>query len=265
MMAKRYFYTQQKSLPTQKLINSPVTALKFDAQIATMLQWAKKSESKVVCVANVHMLIEAYREPDFACVLENADIVTPDGMPLVWMLKLLGVKNQNRVAGPDILVELCRLAPEHDVSIYFVGSERRVLEQMRKRIEVQFPHLKIAGMEPLPFRPLTQQEDDALIQKINQCQAGLVLVALGCPKQEYWMAQHKGKIQAVMIGVGGAFPMFAEIHKRAPLWIQKSGLEWLYRLIQEPQRLWKRYWNTNGMFVYLAVKQLLTQRISERQ
>lgn len=255
----------EKLLPEKKLINTSVTALDFHAQIAKMLEWAKNFESRFVCVANVHMLIEAHREPKFASVLETADLVTPDGMPLVWMLRLLEVENQTRVAGMDIIIELCRLAPKQNISIFFVGSEKRVLDRMRKRLEAEFPRLKIAGMEPLPFRPLTEAEDMALIQKINQSGAGLVLVALGCPKQEYWMAQHKGKIRAVMVGLGGAFPVFAGVHKRAPLVLRKTGLEWLYRLIQEPRRLWKRYWNTNGTFVFLALKQMLTQRVREKQ
>ncbi|MCF2146314.1 WecB/TagA/CpsF family glycosyltransferase [Desmonostoc muscorum LEGE 12446] len=264
MIEHQYYVSKQaKAIPTQKIVNSPVNVLKFDEQIGIILQWAKNFESMVVCVANVHMLIEAYRQPSFARILENADLVTPDGMPLVWMLQLLGAKNQNRVAGLDILLELCRLAPQQNISIYFVGSETRVLEQMRQKLKVQFPDLKIAGMEPLPFRPLTPGENDALIKNINQSRAGLVFVALGCPKQEYWMAQNKGKIKAVMIGLGGAFPMYAGIHKRAPLWLQKLGLEWAYRLIQEPKRLWKRYCTTNGIFIYLALKQLLIQRINQ--
>ena len=246
-------------IPVKKLIASPVTALPFEKQIATMLAWASRYESKVVCVANVHMLTEAYKHTEFASVLENADLVTPDGMPLVWMIRLMGVGEQNRVAGMDILLSLCQLAPVHNISIFFLGSEKEILERIREKLRTEFPSLKIAGMEPLPFRPLTQAEDDAIIKKIHESGAGLVFVSLGCPKQEYWMAQHKGKVQAVMIGLGGAFPVYAGIHKRAPRWLRESGLEWLYRLIQEPRRLSRRYWNTNPTFIWLALKQLLTK------
>ncbi len=251
--------TVESLLPVQRLIASPVTASTFDIQIATMLKWATKHESKVVCVANVHMLVEAYRHPELALVLENAELVTPDGMPLVWMIRLMGRENQNRVAGLDILTTLCNLAPLQNISIFFLGCEQQVLARMKERLETESPHLTIAGMEPLPFRPLTQAEDEAIIQKINDSGAGLVLVALGCPKQEYWMAQHKGKIQAVMVGLGGAFPVYAGVYKRAPRWIQEVALEWLYRLIQDPRRLWKRYWETNPTFICLALKQLLAQ------
>jgi N-acetylglucosaminyldiphosphoundecaprenol N-acetyl-beta-D-mannosaminyltransferase len=251
------------SLPTVKIVSSPVTALSFNDQIDVMLRWARDRLSKVVCVANVHMLIEAHWHRDLCSVLEDADLVTPDGMPLVWMMRLLGVHKQNRVAGMDILLALCKQAPKHNVSIFFLGSELEILEAIRTRLEREFPQLQIAGMEPLPFRPLTPAEDEALIQRLNDSKAGIVLLSLGCPKQEYWMGQHKDKIQSVMIGVGGVFPVYAGIHKRAPYWVREMGLEWLYRLIQEPRRLWKRYTKTIPPFVWLAMKQLLAQPKSQ--
>ncbi|MBD2296476.1 WecB/TagA/CpsF family glycosyltransferase [Anabaena sphaerica FACHB-251] len=245
-------------IPTKiDVIGSPVTALPFEVQINMILEWAMSKISKVVCVANTHMLVEAYWHPDFSSVLKNADIVTPDGMPLVWMLRLMGAGTQNRVAGMDILLSLCRLAPLRDIHLFFLGSEIRILEKMRYKLERVFPNVKIAGMEPLPFRPLTFTENEAIIKKINDSGAGIVLVALGCPKQEYWMNQNKDKIQAVMIGLGGAFPVFAESHKRAPYWIRHLGGEWFYRLIQEPLRLFRRYSTTIPVFIWLALKQLL--------
>lgn len=243
------------------IIGSPVTALFFDTQIEIILKWASSHASKFVCVANVHMLMEAYWHPQFADVLKNADIVTPDGMPLVWMVRLLKAYKQNRIAGMDILLSLCQLAPQQNISVFFLGSEAAILNKMRMNLEHKFPNLKIAGMEPLPFRPLTTTEDDIIIQKINESGASLVFVALGCPKQEYWMNQHKGKIHATMIGLGAVFPVFAEIHKRAPLWVRKAGLEWLYRLVQEPRRLSSRYINTIPPFIWLASKQLLMTKL----
>jgi N-acetylglucosaminyldiphosphoundecaprenol N-acetyl-beta-D-mannosaminyltransferase len=187
--------------------------------------------------------------------------VTPDGMPLVWMMRWIGASPQTRVAGMDIFLALCQSAPLHGIKIFFVGSQSAILERMRNRLEQQFPYLAIAGMEPLPFRPLSPAEDEALIDKIHQSGAGLVLIALGCPKQEYWMAQHQGKIHAVMVGVGGVFPVYAGIQKWAPAWVRQLGLEWLYRLIQEPRRLWNRYSRTIPPFIYLALRQLLTARL----
>lgn len=252
----------QRYLPTQKVLNSSITALRFNDQIQTMLKWAMERQSRTVCVANVHMLMEAHWSPKFFNLLENADLVTPDGMPLVWMMKLLGVHHQDRVAGLDILSASCQKAQSLGVSVYFVGSITPILERMKARLEREFPQLKIAGMEALPFRPLTQDEDEALIQKINESGAGLVFVSLGCPKQEYWMQAHQGKVQGVMIGLGGAFPVYAGLHKRAPRLIRESGLEWFYRFLQEPHRLWERYIKTIPPFVWLAFKQLLTQSVS---
>jgi N-acetylglucosaminyldiphosphoundecaprenol N-acetyl-beta-D-mannosaminyltransferase len=249
---------EASKIPTKiNVIGSPVTALPFEVQINMILEWAMSKVSKVVCVANTHMLVEAYWHPDFSSVLKNADIVTPDGMPLVWMLKVMGAGAQNRVAGMDILLSLCRLAPLRDIHLFFLGSEMQILEKMRKKLERVFPNVKIAGMEPLPFRPLTFTENEAIFKKIHDSGAGIVLVALGCPKQEYWMNQNKDKIQAVMIGLGGTFPVFAESHKRAPYWIRHLGGEWFYRLIQEPLRLFRRYSTTIPVFIWLAFKQLL--------
>lgn len=247
----------QKYPPVQHVIGFPITALFFEEQVSLMIKWAKDGLSKVVCIANVHMLIEAYRDPRFASVLRSADLVTPDGMPIVWMLKWLGVSKQERVAGPDVLVALCKLATQEGVSLFFLGSQPAILERMRIQLQQEFPNLKIAAMEPLPFRPMTQQEDEAIIKKLNQSGAGIVLVSLGCPKQERWMAEHKDKVNMVMVGLGGAFPMYAGIHKRAPRLIQQVGLEWLYRLLQEPNRLWRRYGSTIPIFMWLAIKQLL--------
>ncbi|MGI2905523.1 WecB/TagA/CpsF family glycosyltransferase [Tolypothrix sp. VBCCA 56010] len=244
-------------LPKQRVLDFPITALRFEDQIQTILRWAIARESKTVCVANVHMLMEAHWNPEFASVLNNADIITPDGMPLVWMMRLLGVRYQDRVAGMDIFLALCKLAQTQNVSVFFAGSQPDILSLMQKRLEQEFPKLKIAGMEPLPFRPLTETEDKALIKMINNSGAGLVFVSLGCPKQEKWMAQHQDKIKAVMIGVGGVFPVYAGIHKRAPRLVRDLGFEWLYRWLQEPRRLWNRYTQTIPAFMWLALKQLL--------
>lgn len=240
-----------------EVIGSPITAASFNSQIGKILEWATKSESKYVCVANVHMLMEAYWHTEFATVLSHADLVTPDGTPLVWMMKLLGARAQNRVAGLDILLAVCQLASQQNIRVFFLGSQTTILEAMRVKLEREFPQLQIAGMEPLPFRPLTLAEDDEIVRKIHDSSAGVVFVSLGCPKQEYWMSAHKGKIRAVTIGLGGAFPVFAGIHKKAPVYIQKLGFEWLYRLIQEPRRLWRRYSSTIPPFIWLACKQLI--------
>lgn len=238
------------------IIGSKVTAAPFDVLIKVILDWAKQRLSKCVCVANTHMLVEAHQRPSFRDVIQKADMVTPDGMPLVWMLRLMGAKDQDRVAGLDLLQALCQQATEQGVSVYFLGSMDLILQRMRRRLQSEYPDLVIANMEPLPFRPLTEEEDQSLIQRVNDSGAGLVMLALGCPKQECWMADHKDQINAVMIGLGGAFPVYAGIHRRAHKWVRHMGLEWLYRLIQEPRRLWKRYATSIPLFIYLSAKQV---------
>jgi N-acetylglucosaminyldiphosphoundecaprenol N-acetyl-beta-D-mannosaminyltransferase len=246
--------------PTFKLtIGFPVTALPFDHQIDLMMDWAKAKLSKVVCIANVHMLVEAHRKPAFGSVLKGADLVTPDGMPLVWMLQLMGVANQDRVAGLDVLTALCQQASAEGVGVFFLGSETAILEKMKVRLEKEFPNLSIVGMEPLPFRPTTIAEDDAIVRQINQSGAGILFVSLGCPKQEVWMAEHQGRVQAVMLGLGAVFPVYSGLYRRAPRLIRHAGFEWLYRLLQEPRRLLGRYLSTIPIFMWLAVKQLAVQ------
>jgi N-acetylglucosaminyldiphosphoundecaprenol N-acetyl-beta-D-mannosaminyltransferase len=248
--------TTQHLIPVKYLLNSPITSLPFDEQIFLILRWARMRESRTVYLANVHMLMESYWHEDFARVLKSADLVAPDGMPLVWMLKKMGAHNQNRVAGMDVFLRLCDLASSSKIGIFFLGSQGEVLKQMKKRLETEFPNLQIAGMEPLPFGPLTPAEDEALIDKINSSGTGIVFVCLGCPKQEYWIIEHRNKIQAVMLGIGAVFPLYAGLHSRAPSLMRDSGLEWLYRLIQEPHRLWKRYSQTIPPFIWLSAQQL---------
>lgn len=248
-------------IPKKELLNVPVTCLPFDEQIMLMLRWAKMRCSKVVCLANVHMLMEAYWHTSFKNVLHKADLVTPDGKPLVLMLRGLGVYNQNQVAGMDVFLNLCNLAESTNVSIYFLGSTNEILEKIRHKLEQEYPILKIAGMKAIPYvsiEDIYSNRDTELIEEINQSQAGIIFICLGCPKQEIWMSQYQGLINGVMIGVGAVFSMYIGINPRAPYWIQKLGLEWLYRLFQEPKRLWRRYGTTIPPFLYLAIKQLLT-------
>ena len=250
----------KSSVPITNVLGSPVTSLRLEEQVSLILTWAKTHKSKVVYLANSHMLMEAYWNQQFAKVLKKADLVSPDGMPLVWMLRLMGIHNQDRVAGMDVFINLCRLASIFNVKVFFLGSTLEVLNSMKNKLQQEFPLLSIAGTEALPFRPLTPEEDEALIEKINSSNAGLVFVCLGCPKQENWIAQHKDKINGVMIGVGAVFAVYAGLQKRAPSIIRQLGLEWLYRLIQEPSRLWIRYRKTIPPFIWLSVKQLLKQK-----
>ncbi|MGF1523896.1 MAG: WecB/TagA/CpsF family glycosyltransferase [Leptolyngbyaceae cyanobacterium] len=247
------------SFPTINLTGTPVTTLPLEEQVQAVLDWAERFSSRVVCLANVHMLMESRWDTTFRQVLEDADLVTPDGMPLVWMIKAMGIKKQDRVAGMDFFLRACQRAADQGVQIYLLGSTQDVLSRMQQRLKTDFPSLSLAGVESPPFRPLTPAEDRDLIQRINQSGAGLTFVSLGCPKQERWMAEHKDKVRSVMVGIGAVFEVYAGTRKHAPKWIRDLGLEWLYRLVQEPRRLWKRYWKTIPPFILLATHQIANE------
>ena len=250
-----------EQFPTQNVVGFDICSLSLEEQLSQMLQWADERLSKVVCVANVHMIMEGNQRSDFSCVLNQADMLTPDGMPLAWMVSWLQFKKQERVAGMDIFLGLCEKANERPISLFLVGSTAKTLGKIQQRLNDEYPSVKVLGKAPLPFRPLTAAEDTALVQQINDSGAGLVFVCLGCPKQERWMHEHKNQINAVMVGLGGAFSVFAGEVKRAPKFVRSLGLEWLYRLVQEPRRLWKRYFSTIPPFLYLALRQLISKTL----
>ncbi|MNL16188.1 putative N-acetylmannosaminyltransferase [compost metagenome] len=247
------------SIPVIRVIDAPVSALTLRHQLETILSWATNRESRYVCVANVHMLMEAHWAPDFRSVLESADLVAPDGMPLVWMMRRLGSKSQDRVAGMDLTTGVLAGAEKSGLPVYFLGGTDAVLASIRNRLKRDYPNLKIAGMEAPPFRALNSEEENELINRIKHSDCAILFVALGCPKQERWMAKNSHLLGCVMVGVGGVFPVYAGLQKRAPRWIRQAGLEWLFRLAQEPNRLWGRYWRTNLPFIFLAIRQLASK------
>ena len=248
-------------LPVQNVVGFPVSTLSFSGQVEAIMGWAAAHQSKVVCVSNVHMLMEGHWHSDFSTVLSDADLLTPDGMPLVWVASLMKGSSQERVAGMELMQALCEQAQTMGVSIFFLGAADKTLTEIRARLAQEFPLLQIAGMVSPPFRPLSIEEDKAIVGQINHSGAGLVFVSLGCPKQEKWMYAHRGEVKAAMVGLGGAFPVYAGVKRWAPEWIRSNGLEWLYRLIQEPGRLWKRYASTIPPFVWLAAKQVVKARL----
>lgn len=225
----------------------------------SIIATAKRGESRMACLANVHMTVEASNDLAFSNIVNEADWVTTDGVPLTWALRLLHGIKQDRIAGFDLLSDLTRRAAEEHISIFFYGSTPEMLKQVTARCYKLYPSIQIAGTLSPPFRPLTWSEEEDIITHINETGARLVFVALGCPKQERWMAQMRGKIQAVMVGVGGALPILAGTQSRSPMWVQRAGLEWLHRLAMEPRRLFKRYAVTNSLFVVRLARQLLSQ------
>jgi len=242
-----------------KILGIKVTPTSYKSATAYIIKWAQIPESYYICVANVHVVMEAYDSPDFKDVINTADIVTPDGMPLVWTLRRLGYPDQKRVYGPELTLRLIEASANGDISVGFYGGSPETLQRLIDVFQQKYPSLRIGYSFSPPFRTLSAEEDKAIIQQINASGARILFVGLGCPKQERWMAEHKGKIQAVMLGVGAAFDFIAGVKKQAPRWMQKNGLEWLYRFSQEPRRLWRRYLVYNPRFAALVLLQLISK------
>ena len=249
------------STPNRRI--SPVIGINVDignvSELAnTIIKIAKsRMGNAYVCVANVHMLTIARGSRLFGETLKNATLVVPDGMPLVWTQRLKGNQNAERVCGPDLMLELCQLASANNLSIYLLGGSVSTLQLLSTKLSTLFPRLKIAGSHSPEMLPEQPTLDVDLVQKINDSGASILFVGLGCPKQEYWCATHASSLLPISIGVGAAFDFHAGTKKRPPLFIQRCGLEWLYRLLSEPRRLWKRYLTSNIAFIYYSALDLI--------
>lgn len=238
------------------VLGIPVDAVTFAQAQSRIMTWGHARDSRYVVLANVHVVVTASRDPYFGAVVTAADMATPDGAPVAWMLGKLSHTSQERVAGPDLTWALLGRCEAEQLPVYFYGSTPETLTRLEQRIQSTFPKL-VASFEAPPFRAITADEYATSIQRINASAAGLVFVGLGCPKQENWMHAHRCRVNAVMLGVGAAFDFHAGTESRAPQWMQAHVLEWLHRLLSEPRRLWKRYLVTNTLFILGAIRQLL--------
>lgn len=238
-----------------KLLNFMLNTGSYDTIVDTIIALSLQRQSSVICVANVYMFAEAQKNKDFLNIINNADMVTPDGKPLCWALQILNKIEQPRVAGMDLLPDLLRKLAKQSLSVYFYGGSHEMLAQAKLYIRANYPGLTLAGAYSPPFRELSPKEETEIISNINECKPNIVFVILGCPKQEKWMHRMKDKINCVMIGVGGALPVMIGQQKRAPVWMQNAGFEWFYRLMQAPGRLFKRYAVTNSIFMWLICKE----------
>lgn len=251
--------TEHSNRLTGRVLGAPIDALDWAQAVERLMGWARARESRYVCICNAHVVVTARQEPAYGQVLENADMNTPDGAPVAWALRQGGVKGQGRISGPDLMPRLCEEAAREGVKVLFYGSTDRTLALLREQLSARYPGLEIVDAISPPFRALSEEEDRAMVERINASGAGLIFVGLGCPKQEFWMATHRGAVSGVMLGVGAAFDFHAGTVKRAPQWMQDNGLEWLHRLCSEPRRLWKRYFVTNTLFVLGMLRQLATR------
>lgn len=222
-----------------------------------IITWATQRMSKYVCVATVNNVMESYDSEAFQTVMNEADLVTPDGMPVVWALRALGRKDATRVYGPDLTPIVLGKAAAASIPVGFYGGAPQVLTQLVRRLQEQYPGLEIAYSFSPPYRPLSRAEDEGVVDAINKSGTRILFIGLNTPKQDIWMSAHRGKVSAVMVGVGAAFDFIAGSKRQAPRWLMPLGLEWLFRLAMEPRRLWKRYMKHNPRFMVFLAMQLL--------
>jgi N-acetylglucosaminyldiphosphoundecaprenol N-acetyl-beta-D-mannosaminyltransferase len=235
-----------------------VTPVNLDQTVGILEKWQAEGRREYVLCTSVHGLVEAQGDPEIKSALNRSGLTTEDGMPLVWWCQRSGYSSAGRVSGTDLLLAMGERATQTGHRHYFYGGSPRVVEQLASRLKQRFPGLTIAGYRSPPFRSLTPEEDAADIQAINETRPDYVWVGLGMPKQDKWIVQHVGKIEAAaLLGVGAAFDFVAGTKPRAPLWMQRSGLEWLFRLVSEPRRLAQRYLVYNSIFVVRALQQLV--------
>ncbi|MDO9084681.1 MAG: WecB/TagA/CpsF family glycosyltransferase [Anaerolineaceae bacterium] len=254
-----------KFIPKQEILGVYVSVINLSDAIFIFRQWISDKKNKYVCVTPAHALMDCHQDKRIRNVYNQAGLVTPDGMAVVWILKLLGHKEVGRVYGPDLMNELCRVSLETGYKHFFYGNTVSVLSDLKEKLEEKFPGIQIIGSIAPPFRELTDQEDEEICKRISASGADILWVGLGSPKQELWMYHHQGKIDVpVMIGVGAAFDFLSGNKSQAPRWIQRSGLEWFYRFLQEPKRLWKRYLLGYPRFVVLIMIELFKKRILKR-
>jgi N-acetylglucosaminyldiphosphoundecaprenol N-acetyl-beta-D-mannosaminyltransferase len=199
------------------------------------------------------MAMEAFDDPGFRRIVNSAERVTPDGMPLVWALRRTGLPEATRVYGPDLTPEICARAQTRGIPVGFYGATPEVLETLRANLSARFPALSIPFMWSPPFRPLSESEDAEVSEAIQASGIGILFVGLGCPKQERWMASHREQLDCALVGVGAAFDFLAGAKAQAPAFLQRLGLEWLFRLVCEPRRLWRRYLVGNARFLFHSI------------
>jgi len=248
----------------KKIIDIGVSVGKYDDFTEYITKISKKKKGGYVCIANVHMLVEAYDDQAFAAVVNNADMVTPDGMPLPVMMRFLYGIKQQRVAGMDLFPDLLRISEKEKLSVFFYGGTDDLRRKVIKKIEIEYPNLNVKGSIVPPFGKISDRLSEEYIAEINKADPNMIFIVLGCPKQEKFMGKISDRINGVMIGIGGAVPVFAGDINRAPKWMQRLSLEWMFRLFQEPERLWKRYLYTNSKFIFLSIREFYRRRILKK-
>ena len=231
------------------LLGARIDVLSWEWVLGRLMRWAEAGESRVVCLCNVHSLVTAGTDPALRDALQCSDMNAPDGAPVAWLMRRLGWPEQQRLAGPDLMGKLLEEAARVRLPVFLLGATETTLALLAERLRATLPSLQLAGTLSPPFRPLSDDDNALITSTIAASGARLVLVGLGCPKQEKWMTAQRGRLAAVMVGVGAAFDYHAGTLRRAPASWQRNGFEWLYRLLCEPSRLAGRYLLTNALFL----------------
>lgn len=239
--------------PYFNILGVHIAATDMEGALGYIRENIEQLSGNYICVSNVHTTIMSYEDKTYCSIQNHAAMALPDGRPLSIYARSHGCQTMERVTGPDLMCEFLESENGRGLKHFFYGGTEKTLEDLINKVQERNPHAEIAGWYSPPFRTLTEEEDREVVKKINEAEADIVWVGLGAPKQEIWMANHKDQVKGLMIGVGAAFDYYAGNIKRAPLFLQKTGLEWMFRLLQDPKRLWKRYFVTNTKFIWLII------------
>lgn len=256
-MSQLWIEARPADLARANVLGVGISAINLDTATAALVSAAEQKRKGYVCVTGVHGVSEAQADPEFRAILNSGLLNTPDGMPMVWMGRLQGFGDMSRVYGPDLMLSLCQASVGRGLTHFFYGGAEGVAPELQKRLEQRFPGLQVPGTYTPPFRPLTLAEEDELVRTVARLKPDFFWVGLSTPKQEKFMARICPRLDAtVLLGVGAAFDFHAGRVRQAPRWMQRNGLEWLFRLGCEPRRLWKRYLKNNPLFVWRVLLQL---------
>ena len=237
-----------------EILKTKINVTNMEETLQYIIGNLEELRGKYICVSNVHTTVMSYEDEEYRKIQNEAAMALPDGKPLSVVSRMRGFQEAQKVSGPDLMPEVFRISEEKGYTHYFYGATEETLDKLKDALHKRYPKLKVVGMYSPPFRPLTEKEDAEIVRGINEAAPDFIWVGLGAPKQERWMYAHRGKMCGVMLGVGAGFDFHAGTIKRAPLWMQKSGLEWLFRLTQDPNRLFKRYAVTNIKFLWLLLR-----------
>lgn len=250
--------TTASGVAATRVLGVPVSTINLKQAVSIIRGWNRDRQAHYVCIRDVHGVMRALDDPKLMEIHNQAGLVTPDGMPLYWMMRLRGYRDTSRVCGADLVAALCDASQETGARHYFFGGKPGVAERAVAQLTSMFPRLQIAGISTPPFRPLTPEEDAKVVEEISATKPDIIWVGLSTPKQEFWMSEHVGRIPgATMLGVGAAFDFYAGDVKRAPRWMHETGFEWLHRLWSEPRRLWRRYLVLAPKFIFLVLRREL--------